>query len=537
MKALHLKKTYLKAAIVMVVALAFLMPSSTAFTTKTTTSSAAIAAQPASVKFQKVASDTPLGRGTDVLAAGDAGDEMTPAIVKDAAGNLWIFYVLDDGVDPNVYLRESTDGGLTWSGAWYVVMDGVQSTPVATVDATGMLWVAFIDEGTDTQLFLEGVDPSTDPTTWSWMEFTPSASQVYNHNMGGIATYQTDRTIMAMTYIVDIVYPPYSVPSAAVVTHNGAGAGSYTYTWDSTWNGSAAQHSDIAATNTLFFFAFEYTNSTVGKQIINVRWGDAVAQNDMELWKTEWGMWETANTANCINPAVGASGLNAIVVYQTDAAGNQDLKCSYTLDNGTTWTHDIVVANTASNEVSPRVYMSGMDVYCLFVKDGNLFLVTSETAGATWNAPVQINDVKSATVVSGWHESAVNSINIIWTDSRGTDQDLYFDTGGVPHLLPHLAITEIKGGVGVSATVTNDGDAEATNVVTNIHVTGGILRRINVSKDNTFTGIAIDGTQSIKTGMFFGLGAISITVTATCDEGVSASQTATGKIFFFYVKV
>ena len=513
------------------------MPSSSAFTIKTTSTAVGINAHPTDLRFKKAPTNAPIptGRGTDILAAGDAGNEFTPSIVKDGNGNLWIFYVLDDGADPNIYIRESTDNGQTWSTAWYVQVDGVQTTPVATIAPDGRLYAAAIDLGTDTQMFLMGIDTTTDPTTWTWWTMTPVAQQVNNHDMGAIACYDySGFTVCAMTYIADIVYPPYSVPQAAVVTHNGTMDGQWTFTWDSTWNGRPATHSSIAASNNLFFFAFQYTNTTVGKEIINVRWGDAVAQNDMEQWKNQWGTWETPYTANCVEPAVGASGTNAIVVYQSDAAGNQDIMCSYSTDNGATWTHNVAVANTASDETHPRVFMAGNNAYCLFMKEGNLFLTTSTDAGATWGAPIQIND-QAGTVVSAWHDSDVYGSNIVWTDSRGADQDLYFDTGGI--LLPHLTVSLVSGGIGVTAKVTNDGEANATNLVCNIAITGGMLHKVNVSKTATQAALLVGGDFSFKSGFFLGLGAISITVSATCDEGASASQTYTAKILLFYVKV
>ena len=537
MKTTQKSKTVLKATLVIAVALAFLLPSATAFTTKPTSTQAKLITQKADVKFQKITSDTAaaMGRGTDVIAAGEVGEEYTPAIVRDGTGNLWIFYVFDYGSGPDIYMRQSTDNGQTWSTAWYLPVDGIQNTPVATVDATGMLWVAFIDEGQDTQYLLAAQDPSAAPTDWNWTYFTPSTTSVYNHNMGSIATYQTDRTIAAFTYIADIVYPPYSVASAAVVTHNGDPT-QYTYSWDSTWNGRPATYSALGATNSLFFFGFQYTNSTVGKEIINVRWGDPVTQSDMEQWKTQWGSFETSYSQNSVKPTIGASGTNAVVIYQSDAAGNQDLMCSYTTDNGGTWTHNVVVANSAVDEVNPHVSMSGANAYCLYMKDGNLFLTTSTDAGATWGAPTQIND-QDGTVVNNWHMASIYYPFIAWTDSRGSDQDIYFDLGGAPQLLPHLTISGITGGVGVSATITNDGDANATNIACTLSVTGGILGKINVEKTISSSTLAVGAVETIKSGLFLGLGTISITISATCDEGVSASQSSSGKILFFYVKI
>ncbi len=234
---------------------------------------------------------------------------------------------------------------------------------------------------------------------------------------------------------------------------------------------------------------------------------------------------------------MGASGTNAIVVYQTDVAGNQDLKCSYTTNNGVNWVHDITVAGTSSDEVSPRVSMVGDTVYCTYVKGGDLWLTISNDSGATWDAPIQIND-NAGTVVDDWHESDIKVPDIIWSDTRGTDQDLYYDYyGAPPPLLPHLTLSLVSGGMGLTGAVTNDGQAEATNVAGTLKVTGGILHRINISKPFNFSAVAVGSNETFKSGIFLGLGTISIEMTASCDQGVSDSKTFTGKVIFFYVKI
>jgi hypothetical protein len=92
-----------------------------------------------------------------------------------------------------------------------------------------------------------------------------------------------------------------------------------------------------------------------------------------------------------------------------------------------------------------------------------------------------------------------------------------------------LEVGTLKGGFGVATTVQNIGIATATNVSWNITVTGGLLGLIHKTTKDTITSLAAgEVSDPLKTGLFLGLGKITITVTVTCDQGVSAEKTATG---------
>ena len=107
-----------------------------------------------------------------------------------------------------------------------------------------------------------------------------------------------------------------------------------------------------------------------------------------------------------------------------------------------------------------------------------------------------------------------------------------------PAEVPILEITGITGGIGAKATIGNSGAAPATNVVWTIKVTGGILGRIDVTGTDTIASIAIGGEDSsAKTKMILGLGAITVQVTATCDEGSTATLTKAGKQLFIFTNI
>ena len=106
--------------------------------------------------------------------------------------------------------------------------------------------------------------------------------------------------------------------------------------------------------------------------------------------------------------------------------------------------------------------------------------------------------------------------------------------GGSPPVFPKLEITNISGGIGVSAVIKNTGDAPATNVNWTITVTGGIFNLVDVEISDIIPTIDVDEEVPIETGIYYGLGPIEGTATASCDEGVSDEQMTNGLIFFFW---
>jgi hypothetical protein len=478
------------------------------------------------------------GEGEDIQVTGEQGDDLTPAIVKDTTGNLWLFYVVEEGVGSNIYVRKSSDYGQTWPAEdiWFLQADGFQTYPVATVDSNGLLWVAFIDEMQDTLVFLQGQDPSGDPTTWEWWQFEPGDA-TYHKQLGSVTFYESaGQTVVAWCYIADIDFDPYGLfPEAATIEHNADGD-QWTYTWDGDWQDIPSSHPNIGATENLFFFAFQYTDQTTNNERINVRWGDAIQQSDMEQWKNEWGMFDTTDQCNATKPIVSGSGSNAVVVYESDMNGNKDLLCSYTCDDGGTWIHETVVVNDVADEENPRVFVSGNDVYCLYTKEDNLYLSISEDNGATWGDALQVNDVNNS-VETQWRTAEINKPFIVWSDSRNTDLDIYLDYTEEYTPPPHLTIKEVKGGLGVTTVITNDGDSEAEDVEVTITVVGGILGRINVEKTFNESSLSVGDELELATGLFLGLGALEITITAIALDANTASTVKDGTQLLIFTKV
>jgi len=156
-------------------------------------------------------------------------------------------------------------------------------------------------------------------------------------------------------------------------------------------------------------------------------------------------------------------------------------------------------------------------------------------------------------MASGWvsfYKTTINAQSFAWIDALTGDgnayqknmgslvYDLAFElTGAVPE--PILSVN-VTGGFGLTATVTNSGDADATIVKADFTLTGGFFL---LPPGGVKTGVTVGTGTVAKLGgtgdakcMVFGIGKPTVTVNVTCAEGVTASATFTPTfVFLFFV--
>ena len=122
---------------------------------------------------------------------------------------------------------------------------------------------------------------------------------------------------------------------------------------------------------------------------------------------------------------------------------------------------------------------------------------------------------------------------VYWT-AISPATDMAFKLYGPETAAPELAIESIAGGFGVSAAIKNIGDADATNVTYTITLDGGLII-LGKETTNSIPTIAAGASEAIKAGFILGIGKTTITISASCDEGATASATATGTVLLFFV--
>ena len=224
------------------------------------------------------------------------------------------------------------------------------------------------------------------------------------------------------------------------------------------------------------------------------------------------------------DPEVAANGDNVVVAYMINEGSGWDIECQYSSDHGQTWATSIIT-NTGADEKHPELYMLGSNVYCLYIKEGNLYLTKSEDSGASWGDAEQVNDV-DGTVLEEECSADIHSAGIVWTDTRNGDKDIYF-VGG--EAAPAVGIKSISGGMGVSAEIENSGTADASNVQWSINLDGGLIL-VGKSAEGTISSLPAGGSTTVKIPLVLGFGGVTINVAAD-----GATGTASGTVILIFV--
>jgi hypothetical protein len=109
-----------------------------------------------------------------------------------------------------------------------------------------------------------------------------------------------------------------------------------------------------------------------------------------------------------------------------------------------------------------------------------------------------------------------------------------------------LQISEIRGGVAqVSMDIKNIGSEIAENITSSISVTGGLLNNINVyhecsgcsSCGTTLDPGAIKTESTIEAGIIFGVGPITIDVTAGASNADTITTSASGFVIGIFILI
>jgi hypothetical protein len=107
----------------------------------------------------------------------------------------------------------------------------------------------------------------------------------------------------------------------------------------------------------------------------------------------------------------------------------------------------------------------------------------------------------------------------------------------IVQLRPNLTLSPLTGGLlKVLSTVTNDGQAPATNVTWSIEMQGGFILSGDYM-EGTIPSLGIGTHQTLQTKPVLGLGAVAITVNVDADDIAPVTKTVAGFVLLFWVSI
>jgi hypothetical protein len=233
--------------------------------------------------------------------------------------------------------------------------------------------------------------------------------------------------------------------------------------------------------------------------------GDMDKHSDIEVWPFQQYLSE-----NAVDPDISASGSNVCVVYTE----NGNVICRHSSDHG----DNFGTTTVATGAGYPAVYASGNDVFCAYVQNGNVYKAVSNDGGASFGAAEQLNDVDGTVAAESGSVDIIDT-GVVWVDTRGDAKDIYF---GGKTAAPQVVVESISGGFGVSATIGNVGNADATNVAWTITI-DATLMILGGEVPGEISTLAAGDTEDVSSGFVLGFGPATVTVAAD-----GASKQASG---------
>jgi len=455
--------------------------------------------------------------GTDSPIADSSDNEVSPSVALCSGENIIAAFALQpDVLTSGILFSYSTDMGSTWNLYERQIEDMYDTDPSVAYRGTGNSAVACwtlgeYEAGNVVYLMPDITDPETyGGSLWAW-EDNYGFFNWHNFTIAGYYSDDYPEFWGMMSFIGDsddenIHYFATECPWILTDGTKWYGEGYAVcdaFLW---WNYSRTTSISIDQSTGRGYTVFDFFNSSVGTYSLGI-----INHPTERVWDDD-SVWYWTNIsggffASYAHPDVSVSSGSGYIVCETNENGNKDIICFHSTDGFNTTTKTFV-ANSPDDETDPSIVSYGNIAQCTFIKNGNIYETHTSDGGATWSEPLQIND-QDGTVASGWHASQLTTGgNIIWTDTRNGNNDIYFDSLGVP--APVINIEEIKGGFGVKATVTNTGGGDAENVDWTITFSGPVF--IGKEKGGTVT-IPAGGTATISSGLVFGIGPASVTVT------------------------
>lgn len=360
---------------------------------------------------------------TDTPIANLPEDEIHPNIAN-GGGIYFAGYTYSPNIiEKNVYTLLSTDGE-TWDP--FVSIEGEDISDYPSFDYWGGGRFCGTFSGTEALQYLLDAQDVTDPEAaidliyWDWSDNGWSDFKEFDiacHNSQNEWEYGIMSTVATTDYegweVEDGPHMFFRSPD-----EEGTGY----ISWD-IYPGCAHSAASIDKSTDTIYNAYDYFNEDTA------RWNILVWKRDFsDPLEGDSEIIEIESDYYAQYPTVGANNENVIVIAESEENINVDLVCYYSDDAGETW-ETSYVTDTPEDEKAPNLLMIGSNTASvIFVKEGNLYISTTEDGGATWSSAIKVNE--EGTVFEEYRTADTCDGAAVWTDTRDGNKDIYFATLG-----------------------------------------------------------------------------------------------------------
>ena len=473
----------------------------------------------------------------NVPVAETEDDETHPTLAMDNSGFLFGAYSLQPLMfESNIFYTYSQDGGDTWEHAGAYTLDGLYDFAAVDYWGSGSTFVATFapdpaDSDGSAQYRLIVHDPldqdSWDIAGWDWTSYNQRdrmSPDIAGYDNNGEAPEWYYGVIVDTESSDNPEYPGENAPVFNWASYDEDNMGWF-WVWTS-FDDSAHACVDIDRSTGYVYGAWDWYNESEPEQGRDIIFCRADTHDWMvEDWLINWSL--IGGTEENTYPDVGAENGYIYIASQSAVgeSGQQDIICFYSHDGGDTWESSTIAADPAFDEQFPSLHTTCIEANCVFTKDGDVYISSTEDGGVTWSTPERMNDEKG-TVSEEYRTAKVTDAgHTVWADIRNGNKDVYHTSGTV---VPVITIKSISKGMGVTAIIENVGTGDAEDVPCEIAIDAPlmILGKLTTDTINVPVGAEIE----IKSDFVLGLGPATITVKAG-----TAEETESGTVILFFI--
>lgn len=212
---------------------------------------------------------------------------------------------------------------------------------------------------------------------------------------------------------------------------------------------------------------------------------------------------------NLLHPKIAVKGGNIYIVAESNESG---IVMFHSNNTGNAWSR-INVTNSilppTSKPSFPNILIDDSNLICTFIESGNLSLTISNNNGINWSEPIKINDVNESVVEGYNYYELANRNQIVWTDIRSGNQDIYYYLGSIPeidlavldfNLIRENPIIPINNLIRI--TVKNSGIGSARNVPVVVSYECEGRNATTIKYNATILYLGKNQTETITTNLF-----------------------------------
>ncbi len=379
------------------------------------------------------------------VAVNSTYSEKSPSVIADG-NNVFVAYEFSNETNSYVYIKKSSDYGQNWSSeTFYFPVDVNATSPsfVKTPTDTSYAFGAFLTPDNSSYIYESkirdlGNSYSWDAEPWDYSSITDSSE----NRIGGFMDFKN---------ICTISYNDYNIPwIIGTIGDSDFVEGYEDYICEDSpifiYQDPAAQ----ATKRSIIFFPEVKDSKNISiclgrnESAAPMVYGVCEIKNDSntdllffhgnpEIWDEE-DLLRKQNISvpyDLLNPKISVYQNNIYISAETTS---DEMVMCYSSNYGTDWTISEIVNESTDDTYAknPQLFVNSTQISCAFTNYSNLEIMTSYDNGENWTEPFQINDINNTVDTSRNSFDMKNPHQIIWTDNRNSNNDLYYHLDHIP---------------------------------------------------------------------------------------------------------